>query len=97
MQQKSFDCECYTHMVNVVKNEYDKEIFLNCYELMGQKTSFFQRVKLALGYIFKPEKYDIHGDLILSPENARNMGKFLLELTKKDFDTDSNTEFMTGE
>lgn len=78
-----YECECYSHVLGVRKFHDEPQVYLDKYQHPDIELTFIQRVKLSIGYIFKPEKFDIRGDIILSKDNARKLGEDLMKLTSE--------------
>lgn len=77
-----FDCQCYSHLLRVIKFKDDSSIYFDKYFLYPNELSLWQRIKLGLGFIFKPSKFDMHGNIILSQQDAEKLGEYLLKMTE---------------
>lgn len=80
---KFYECESMSHVLGVLKFDDEPQIYIEKYETPGISLSIFQRIRLAIGYIVNPEKYEIHGDIILSNKTARKLARDLLKMTEK--------------
>lgn len=80
---KIIPCECDMEFLRVEKYNDEDQIYLSKYRINNSELSIYQRIKLAIQFIFNPKKYDIHGGIILSIENAKILGESLT-IQKKD-------------
>ena len=69
--------------VHIAKKDIVVYKFLKSYNLYGAiKTPFFYRIKKALNYLIKGEKFN-EDDIILSKENAVALAKHLIEINNE--------------
>ena len=80
---KYFICECDYEFLRVEKFKDEPQIYFSKYRTDISELSLWERIKLSISFIFKPEKYDIHGGIILSIENAIRLANSLKIMTKE--------------
>jgi len=77
-----YECNCLSHVLGLTKYDDEEFIYIDKYQTPYNNFTFFQRVKLSIMFILKPEKFDIHGDIILNKEVAKKLGRDLIKLTR---------------
>lgn len=78
-------CDCGNHYLRLSKLADEPQVYVDKFVGSPSKSSIWERIKLAFGYVFNPDKYDIHGGVILKTEYARSLGVALLECTRRQF------------
>lgn len=77
-----FKCDCDGHYLRVT--QFKDEPFIHCTKFTcgTLRPNLFKRIKLALGYIFKPEQYDINDGVIFDEQTAKKLGRYLLKISQ---------------
>jgi len=82
MEKSFYQCKCGHETIEIQKGDEDKEIFFSMlfYGYQNNKYSFFQLLRHCWQILRKGHPYA--DNVILSVEDAKKMGKDLLEMTK---------------
>jgi hypothetical protein len=83
MDQLFIQCACFGEIVHVSRDEDSGEIYVSCYEPRGTKYTWGYRLKHIWHILTKGHPY--HDDVILSVEDSKQLGVWLLEQSEKQY------------
>lgn len=87
-----YKCECDGHFLRITKFKGEPQVNFSKFSENTSELPLLTRIRLAIGFIFNPSKYDIHGDVIFDYKTTKRMARDLLKVSQ-----DKNPNLITGQ